>query len=560
MKKRREVKWVIFLLLFWVTSLIVRSANVVNYYHAISKMPTPLLYKKAENFYNHAHADSALICYTIITKRTPINEEQEKNLRKTWSQMWKIYLEQYNDFVKAKDCMMKYQALCEQQGQSLAMCYMMYGVMYDTMAQQVSDDSLKEEAIRYYRKSIWEYQDKQDNPALIYSFINIVGSLSSLTEVRSVKKEYLVLQKAKGDVKFALPYNFATLLYPYMEAKIKGQYQKAIEYCSKMLQLTGTKKENRRYWLYVYIARAQLYSRIKRYDLALADAKTVEKMGVLYDLKDVQLLAYQDMAKYYGLAGDSLNAEKYHHLHIALKDSLLNYRQVSTVREMGFLKEVKQFEQNLEESERSRAHWMAFFVITAIVACGGVAAFMWVRRKNHRLMEANELLYEKNLEMLRHDEEAKRLRQEVEEAKAALPAEEESAEQEKEKYKESNLDIETKNLLYDTIRQVMETSEEVFNPKFSIDRLAELSDSKSKAVSQVINELYGHNFKMFVNEYRIKEACKRMNDAQYKQFTIEAMGNGVGFKSRNSFITAFKRFTGLTPSDYQAIANKKAQS
>lgn len=170
----------IFLLLFWATSLIVRSANVVNYYHTISTMPTPLLYKKAENFYKHDHADSALICYTIITKRTPVNEEQEKNLRNTWYQLWKIYLEQYNDYVKAKECLLKLQELCEQQKQSLAMCYMMYGVIYDTMAQQVVDDSLRMEAIRSYRKSIQAYRDKQDNPALVYSFTNIVSSLSTL--------------------------------------------------------------------------------------------------------------------------------------------------------------------------------------------------------------------------------------------------------------------------------------------------------------------------------------------------------------------------------------------
>lgn len=558
MKKRREVKWMIFLLLFWATSLIVRSANVVNYYHTISTMPTPLLYKKAENFYKHDHADSALICYTIITKRTPVNEEQEKNLRNTWYQLWKIYLEQYNDYVKAKECLLKLQELCVQQKQSLAMCYMMYGVIYDTMAQQVVDDSLRMEAIRSYRKSIQAYRDKQDNPALVYSFTNIVSSLSTLEEVRSVKSEYIALQKAKGDKKLAMPYHFALLLYPYMEAKIRGQYQKAIAYCGKMLQLAGTKKENRRYWLYVYIARAQLNSRIKRYDLALADAKTVERMGILYDLKDVQLLAYQDMAKYYGLVGDSVLAERYHQRHIALKDSLLNYQQVATVKEMSFLKEMKQFEKDLEESERSRSRWIAFFVVTAIVACGGVASFVWVRRKNHRLMETNEKLYEKNLEMLQRDEEAKRQRQEQESAIMETSYEREMT-IEIEKYKGSNLDAKTKDLLYAKIRDVMETSVEVFNPEFSIYRLAELVDAKSKAVSQVINELCGHNFKMFVNEYRIKEACKRMNDAQYKQFTIEAMGNGVGFKSRNSFITAFKRFTGLTPSDYQAIANKKAQ-
>ena len=129
----------------------------------------------------------------------------------------------------------------------------------------------------------------------------------------------------------------------------------------------------------------------------------------------------------------------------------------------------------------------------------------------------------------------------------------------KEKYKGSSLDGETKELLFAQLRDVMESTDEIYSSEFSIDRLAELAGVKSKSASQVINELYGHNFNIFVNEYRIMEACKRMSDvAQSAHLTIEAIGNSVGFKSRNSFITSFKRFTGLTPYEYQAIAKQKA--
>ena len=49
-----------------------------------------------------------------------------------------------------------------------------------------------------------------------------------------------------------------------------------------------------------------------------------------------------------------------------------------------------------------------------------------------------------------------------------------------------------------------------------------------------------------------------MNDREATaNLTIEAIGNGVGFKSRNSFISAFKKFTGLTPSEYQNIAKSR---
>jgi len=39
--------------------------------------------------------------------------------------------------------------------------------------------------------------------------------------------------------------------------------------------------------------------------------------------------------------------------------------------------------------------------------------------------------------------------------------------------------------------------------------------------------------------------------------TLEAIANSVGFKSVNSFRTAFKKVTGLFPSKYQQLADKK---
>lgn len=104
----------------------------------------------------------------------------------------------------------------------------------------------------------------------------------------------------------------------------------------------------------------------------------------------------------------------------------------------------------------------------------------------------------------------------------------------------------------------MENNEEIFQPGFSIERLASLVSSKYRYVSQVIHERFDCNFNTFLNEYRIKEACKRMNDTEhYGNLTIEAISSGVGFKSRTSFVTSFKRFTGLTPSEYQAQAKRE---
>ena len=87
-----------------------------------------------------------------------------------------------------------------------------------------------------------------------------------------------------------------------------------------------------------------------------------------------------------------------------------------------------------------------------------------------------------------------------------------------------------------------------------------MSDEVRKKVSQVINEKAGCNFNNLINEYRIKEACRRMNDTeQYGKYTIEAISTSVGFKSRSTFLLQFKRVTGLTPSEYQR-AQKSGKS
>lgn len=108
------------------------------------------------------------------------------------------------------------------------------------------------------------------------------------------------------------------------------------------------------------------------------------------------------------------------------------------------------------------------------------------------------------------------------------------------------------------IRTVLDTSSEVFSYEFNLNRLAQMVNEQPKNVSQVINQLTGNNFNTFINEYRIKEACKRISDRDnYGNMTLEAIANSVGFKSVNSFRTAFKKVTGLFPSKYQQLADKK---
>lgn len=530
------------------------AADVRGYYSIMEKLPTNLLLKKGKELSDANQPDSAIVCYTIVTRRekSSMTGKELTPFLRAWGGLWYVYFGAYSNYAKSKECLQHMEELSEKLGAGRANVSMTYGVMYETIAQQTNDDSLYADACKYYQKAISQAMHEKEYDAVLTSFSNMATIITEAKIDKSVlDREYPNVLKAGEDKRLKFEFEFAKLLYKCIEVAMEGKYEQAVAVCNDMLKLTGTKAQLKRYWLYIYNERSELYAKLGRYDLAISDAKKLEEQGLKDDMKDILLLAYEALAEYYGKTGDKEKSDEYHSKHLHLKDSLLNYRQLASIREMSFMSEMREIEEQIAAAERNQKIWISIAIVFSFITIIVVVFLMMLHQKNKRLRQSNEALYERNLEMLKRDEENKRLRQEEEEERQRLAAA-------TGKYKGSNLDDAAKEQMLSKLRIVMENSDEVFMAEFSVDRLAELAESKSKIVSQVINEKCNTNFNAFVNEYRIKEACKRMNDVEATaNITIEAIGNGVGFKSRNTFITAFKRFTGLTPSEYQAIAKEK---
>lgn len=119
------------------------------------------------------------------------------------------------------------------------------------------------------------------------------------------------------------------------------------------------------------------------------------------------------------------------------------------------------------------------------------------------------------------------------------------------------MDDKRKQSLKSAIDEIMENSTEFCSTDFSLDKLSELIHSNNTYVSQIINESYNRTFYSLVNEYRIKEAKKRLSDINnYGNLTIKTISESVGYKSQTTFIKIFREKTGMTPSMYQKIALK----
>jgi len=70
-------------------------------------------------------------------------------------------------------------------------------------------------------------------------------------------------------------------------------------------------------------------------------------------------------------------------------------------------------------------------------------------------------------------------------------------------------------------------------------------------LSQIINENFNRNFYDLINEYRVKEVKKCLSNQKYNNFTLLGIAYECGFNSKASFNGVFKKFTGLTPSEFK---------
>jgi AraC-like DNA-binding protein len=94
--------------------------------------------------------------------------------------------------------------------------------------------------------------------------------------------------------------------------------------------------------------------------------------------------------------------------------------------------------------------------------------------------------------------------------------------------------------------------EKIFKDKMlSLSSIAEQLNVSANYLSQLINRLTESGFSELINRYRVKEAGKCLIHPDYKNYTVAGIGYESGFNSTSAFYEAFKKHTGITPSEYR---------
>jgi AraC-like DNA-binding protein len=121
------------------------------------------------------------------------------------------------------------------------------------------------------------------------------------------------------------------------------------------------------------------------------------------------------------------------------------------------------------------------------------------------------------------------------------------------KYIESRLGNDHKNQLFERLLQYMQTQRPYFNPEISLSELSNNLTIPGRILSQIINEKAGQNFFDFINRYRVEECKRLLKEKTRNEKNISEIFYSVGFNSKSTFNTSFKKFTGYTPSEYRAF-------
>jgi AraC-like DNA-binding protein len=125
---------------------------------------------------------------------------------------------------------------------------------------------------------------------------------------------------------------------------------------------------------------------------------------------------------------------------------------------------------------------------------------------------------------------------------------------EKEKERRSYLTNIDKEKLNKNIDKLISLEEIYTDEHLTLKKLAARANVSIHQLSEFINEYYQKNYTTFINEYRIKKAKKLLTENN--NYTILAIAYEVGFHSKSAFNNAFRKITGLTPSEYKSSMQK----
>ena len=84
----------------------------------------------------------------------------------------------------------------------------------------------------------------------------------------------------------------------------------------------------------------------------------------------------------------------------------------------------------------------------------------------------------------------------------------------------------------------------------NLKKVARELNTQPHVLSSFLNQHYRMHFNELINYYRVQHIKTGLINKQWENLTLEAIAEKAGFNNRTTFLNAFKKFTGMTPSGF----------
>lgn len=560
--KETYIKYLLLLLLL-VTFNGAYANDEFQYTHFIEKEPEELLELGKQCLLNEK-LDSALTYFTLTCKKVEDYSDVSNTeiVCEAYYQKWYIYFSQIFDYSKALENLLEAVRLRNNSNLYYPKVDIAMAIFNHTLFVQSKNKNLEVEAVQYCRKAYESALSKKDRQMMNVSIGNMLIMEFNIKDFAVVDN---IWDSYTDDNDTSLGYKFNLLYYEYVHMWEDKDNKGALQTAYEMLKIASEQEDWRRVSI-AYISISEIYYNLGNYKKALEYTIKNEKLGCEKKLRDQGLEILSIKADIYLKLGNKSEADRYTRLYLLKKDSVLNYTQMSNINQAMFNVKINKMKEDIAVLNYKKEVHDKILLFVLIFSFLLVYISVMLYNKNVQLKRSNLKIYENSLQTLEYDNiKREQLKGELTkiESEHLMDNNEDIQNSEtnvvsKEKYKTNKLsDIQKKKLL-DKILNVMNNVDIICSESFSGKRLAELTGTSYNYVSIVINEVYGCDFNTFLNKFRVYEACRRFSDIEnYGNYTIEAISESLGFKSRSTLNKSFKKIIGITPSEYKKIVRQK---
>jgi putative ABC transport system permease protein len=110
------------------------------------------------------------------------------------------------------------------------------------------------------------------------------------------------------------------------------------------------------------------------------------------------------------------------------------------------------------------------------------------------------------------------------------------------------------------LKRVVKSNYYYRDPELSLTSLAEKLGLTTHELSRIVNTALKKSFNDFINEYRVSEVIKRMQNPAYDGITLLGIAYDSGFNSKSTFNLIFKKMTGKSAIEYKTELKKERLS